>query len=366
MAWLHGRKALSALQSARLGDLLWAGDEDGALPQVPQVRSVDYPKLPHPSEIDPEPRVKEYLRSTAARRLQNDVLDELRRSARVIEWTPSEVGELVRIVTSWWEKNQQLLQLEVDKPLGSPADDTRDTARVIVDALAALVPLVSAGGEGDVVAMELRDFVGELKHHRIPVLRLEIANPRLLNQRRQEVIDRIGAELLGSEPSRVQDALAGAWLLADQLGKEAYGEFDLVATRLVQGIQWRHEVVLAHRLRCVAGLVERHAWFLTEETKSAVLEGLAGIAEETASGVTANDVDGVIGVRSEAATLAYRVRSISERRLRGARRSFFTGGTCVAQWTSSRKSGTPGWWKKSKRIAACVVQELQAVSGSTL
>ena len=59
LAWLHGREALSALQSARLGDLLWAGVEDGALPQVPQVRSVDYPKLPHPSEIDPDPRVKE-------------------------------------------------------------------------------------------------------------------------------------------------------------------------------------------------------------------------------------------------------------------------------------------------------------------
>lgn len=33
----------------------------------------------------------------------------------MIEWTPSEVGELVRIVTRWWEKNQQLLQLEVHR-----------------------------------------------------------------------------------------------------------------------------------------------------------------------------------------------------------------------------------------------------------
>ena len=87
--------------------------------------------------------------------------------------------------------------------------------------------------------------------------------------------------------------------------EKAHSEFERVVRRLVQGIQWRHGVVLAERLRCVAGLVGRHPWFLSEETKSALLEGLAEIAAETTTGVKANDVDGVIGVRSAAAALAY-------------------------------------------------------------
>ena len=70
LVWLYEQGKLNEQQSERLGGALWDGVEAPRVPVVPGYYSFACITLPHPSEVDPEPRVKEQLRSTIDERLE--------------------------------------------------------------------------------------------------------------------------------------------------------------------------------------------------------------------------------------------------------------------------------------------------------
>ena len=68
---------------------------------------------PHPAEIDPEPRVKDHLRSKIGAQMGtsglDDVLEELRLSTSSLNWSMDEAFELVGQFRAWWDENKHRL-----------------------------------------------------------------------------------------------------------------------------------------------------------------------------------------------------------------------------------------------------------------
>ena len=91
LAWLNEKGKLDGRQSERLGSLLWKRVDATGVPVVPGFYSFACMTLPHPAEVDPEPRIKEHLRSLVAEQATGSnldhVLDELgkfRRNRQVV------------------------------------------------------------------------------------------------------------------------------------------------------------------------------------------------------------------------------------------------------------------------------------------
>ena len=311
LAWLHGKGKLDARQTERLGSLLWMRVDATRVPVVPGLYSFEFMTLPHPAEVDPEPRVKEHLRSIVAAQaaggiqvggILDRVLDELHNSAGIVKWSESEALELLAGLSGWWNHNKHLLHRRIQGPFWSIP---KRTAARIVYALSAVFSHVPASPGGRDRLDALHGLVSDLRTHGIAATRLEAASYTMVADGRADVLHRVATGMQDREHEHVADALAAAEVLAWALPEEERDDFNVVATKLVQGVEWRHRPALADRLRVAANLVERQPWFLSEETRIGLLAGLEQLAEETSSGVKGNDEDGVIAIRSSAASLAF-------------------------------------------------------------
>ena len=308
LVWLHERGKLNKQQSERFGRALWDDVEPPSVPIVDGYHSFVCNTLPYPEDVDPEPRVKERLRSMIRERIGDsrldDVLDELGDSAGMVKWSKAEALELTVEFSEWWNKHKYQLHYRTPMPFGSPAEVTRRTIAKMIGALAAVWFRVPA--DTDVEEIDsLRGFLRDLAAQDIPASVLEAAALSMLGEARQQVLDRVAATMLDSDHDVVVDGLSAASCLARKLAQEKKPEeFAHVAAMLVQGVQWRHRPALADRLRVVADLVEKQTWFLSMEASAGVLAGLGAMVAETSSGVRGNDRDGVITIRASAASLA--------------------------------------------------------------
>ena len=277
LTWLHGKGKLDGRQSERLGSLLWKRVDAGGVPVVPGLYSFECMKPPHPVEVDPEPRVKEHLRSIVAEQvaggiqvggIQDRVLDELRNSAGIVKWSESEALELLAGLSGWWNRNKHVLHRQIPGPFGFLAAIPKHTAARIVNALSAVFSHVPASPGGHDRLDALHGFVSDLRTHGIAVTRLEAASYNKVADGRADVLHRVATGMLDRERDHVADALAAAEVLARVLPEEERDDFNVVATKLVQGVEWRYRPALAARLRVAANLVERQPWFLSEERRS--------------------------------------------------------------------------------------------------
>lgn len=309
LVWLHDKGELNGPQSQRLASILWDGSEASDVPIVAGFYSFACMRLPHPPGIDPEPRVKEHLRSEIGARMGRsdlvDILDELRQSAGVVGWSVPEAFELLGEFRAWWDEHKPRLHWELPMPFGSPAEVTKQTIRRMVSALAAVLvegTFLEDRGSKDA----LRDFISDLTAHEIPVLRLELAGLTIGGDGRKQLIERIAAGMSDNVDDNVVDALLAARFLATLATDEEWRrDFGQVGTKLVQGVEWRHRPALVDRLRVAAGLVRDHRWFISPLTETSLLRGLACIEGEGSDRVSGNDGDGVILTRASAASLAF-------------------------------------------------------------
>ena len=310
LVWLHEQGKLNAQQSECLGVALWDGVEAPGVPTVPGYYSFACITLPHPSQIDPELRVTEHLRSLIDERLGDNrldgVLDELWNSRSNVKWSTTDALELVVKFAEWWAANKHFLLHRTSMLFGSPADSTNRTVVRVIRALSAVFFHLPVDQDAGMEVDALEEFLTDLERHNIPVKALEAATLAILPEKRKRVLDRIAAAMSSSKQDVVADAVDAAEALSRTLAEQdGRQDFAIVGTTLVEGIRWRHRPALVQRLRIVADLVEKQSWFLSTEVLVGLLSGLAEIAEETSTGVRGNDQDGVIPIRAAAASLAF-------------------------------------------------------------
>ena len=308
LVWLHKQGQLNKQQSERLGEVLWYGVDTPFVPVVAGTYTIDFMTLPHPVEINPEPRVKERLRTMIDNHMKSnrfdDVLDELHLSVEVVEWSRAEALELVATFSGWWNRNKKWLHNQWLIPFRSP-EDIKYTAWKAVVALSSVFSKLSADHDAG-NAKALFEFLEDLMADDIPTKVLEAATLSMLAEGRDQTSKRVAAAMLDNDHGVVVDALSAARVLAGAFEKdEMRGKFAPVGAMLVQGVQWRHRPALTDRLRVVADLIKNHPWFLSEVALTDLLAGLDKIAKETSCGIRGNDQDGVILVRAAAAELAF-------------------------------------------------------------
>ena len=310
LVWLYEQGKLNEQQSDRLGEALWYGVEAPGVPVVPGYYSFACITLPHPSQIDPEPRVKEHLRLLVDERLGDGrldgILDELRNSGSNVKWSKTDALELAAKLAGWWASNKHLLLSRTPMPFGSLADGTNRTVVRAIHALSAVFAHLPVDQDVASEVDTLGEFLTDLERHNIPAKALEAATLRFLPENRERVFDRVSAAMPSSIHDVVADAVVAAGVLAHTLAEQnVRDDFAAIGAILVEGVQWRHRPALVQRLQVVADLVEKQPWFLSTEALSGLLAGLAEIAEETSTGVRGNDKDGVIPIRAAAASLAF-------------------------------------------------------------
>ena len=306
---LHDWSKLNKRQSARLGELLWDGVEAPGVPLVTGFDSSVCMKVPHPKGIDPKPRVKERLRTMINERVGDsrldDVLDDLRRSASMVEWSRADASEMVATLSGWWNGNKRWLRHETPMPFGSHAEHTKRTTIKAVQALAAVFSQLPE--EDDAEGFEsLHEFLRDLRTHDIPTKTLEVGALNMLAEGREQILEQLVGAMFDKDHDFVVDAHSAARILARASAKvEWRDKFAPVTIALVQGIKWRYRVALSNRLRVVSDLVWNQTWLFSSEDIAGLLVGLKQIARETKEGVRGNDVDGIIFVRASAASLAF-------------------------------------------------------------
>ena len=310
LVWLHEQGKLNEQQSERLGEALWDGVEAPGVPAVPGYYSFACITLPHPSEIDPVPRVKGHLRSIIEERMGDsrldDVLDELWNSGSNVTWSKTDAFELVAQFSGWWTRNKHLLLYRTPMPFGSPADNTKRTVARMIRALSAVFFHLPVDQDADMELDTLGEFIADLVRRNIPAKALEAATLSILPESRKRVLSQVAAAMSSSDHDVVTDAVVAAGVLARALTEQnARDDFAAIGAILVVGVQWRHRPALVQRLQVLADLVEKQPWFLSTEGLSGLLAGLSELAEETATGVRGNDQDGVIPIRAAAAALAF-------------------------------------------------------------
>ncbi len=309
LVWLYERGKLNERQSERLGSVLWDGVEAPGVPDVAGYYSFACITLPHPKEIDPEPRAKEHLRSMIGEQMGDsrldDILDELHSSAGTVKWSKAEAVELVAEFSKWWDKHKNQMYYRMPMLLRSPAEIMKRTIGKAVRALSEVFSRLS--GDNDYEEIDsLNKFLADLSKHDIPTRVLEAATLSMVAEARKQVLGQVAAAMFDNDHDVVVDALLAARILARKFAEEeTSGMFAPVATMLVQGIQWRHRPALAYRLRVVADLVKSQSWVFSNKALNCLLAGLEQIAEETSSGVRGNDQDDVIAIRASAASLAF-------------------------------------------------------------
>ena len=308
LVWLHEHGKLNGPQSQRLGSLLWDGLDSSGVPKIACRYSFRCMGLPHPAEIDPEPRVKEHLRSALLTGLAsghpNQILEEMCLAASVVNWSVADAIELTGMFSKWWDENEPRLHSHLPTPFGSPSERTKQTIWSMVSALSEILGRLPADEDGELLYEKVRGFISDLADQGLPVTRLEVALSASAG--REQLIDRVAAGLADRGRDRTLDALLAARLLAMALvEQDAQGAFGQVGTMLAQGVEWRHRPALVDRLGVVAELVRDHPWFVTAGIELSLLRGLAEIAEETSGGVKGNDEDGVILIRASASALAF-------------------------------------------------------------
>ena len=311
LIWLHRQGELNEQQSERLAVALWDGVKASELPEITGFRSIVYMNLPHPEGINPEPRVKKHLLSIIEKQKDNttglaDALDQLRHSAAVVQWSKADTLELTKKFSEWWKARRHLLHRHEPTPFGSPAKNTKHIIGKAVRALSELFLYLHVDEVSEKDIEPLRQFLADLTEHDIPTRVLEAAILKVVPDVREQVFEQLTAAMLDNDGAVVVDALWAAMVLAHVAAQEeSHYQFAPVAAMLVQGVQWRHRPMLAHRLSLVACLVEKHPWFLSKEVLFSLLSGLEQLAVATSIGIKGNDVDGMIAVRSSAASLAF-------------------------------------------------------------
>ena len=310
LVWLHGRGKLDEGQSERLGGALWERVDPPGVPVVTGFYSFACLRLPPPVEIDAESLVKLHLRTMIGERMADsgfdDVLDELRNSVGLVEWSKAEAIELVEEFSEWWRKHRHWLHHDTPMPFGSPAENTRRTIAKVVQALSAVFSHLPADTHDPLEVASLREFLADLAAHDVPATVLEAATLNMTADARNQAIDRVAVAMLDNRRDVVVDALSAASVLARAFSKEDMRRmFAPVATMLLQGVRWRHRPARADRLRAVGDLVERQPWIFSAEAVAGLLDGLEQIAKDTSAGIRGNDGDGVIAIRAAAASLAF-------------------------------------------------------------
>ncbi len=310
LVWLHEKDQLDEEQSKRLGNLVWDGVEAPEVPVVPGYPDFMCLRLPHPADIDPEPLVKQRLRSKIphwGRTVPDNSMNELRNSAFWVKWTRPEAKELLAEASNWWRSNKHgTHDSQPDPFVGSVAEHTHKVISGGVDALSAVFARVPAAVDNDNLADALRTFLADLEGDGIPALRLEAAALKVVPEMLERVIGRVKAALSDTERGVIVDALSATELLAAHtLPEDRRETFSAVETTLADGIWWRHRPALAARLRYTGSLVRRLPWFLPRERECGLLAGLGHISEETDQNrVRGNDGDELIPTRASAAALA--------------------------------------------------------------
>ena len=167
--WLHERGGLNEQQSKRLGEALWDSIEAPGVPTIDGYHSFVCMMLPNPEGIDPEPLIKEHLRSMMGEHLGDrrldDSLDELRSSAGVVKWSMREALDSLAVVSEWWDGHKHQLRHRTPMPFGSPAEVTTRTIGKAVRALSSVfshVPVDEGDADGHGV---LEEFLGDLAAH---------------------------------------------------------------------------------------------------------------------------------------------------------------------------------------------------------
>ncbi|MYF52076.1 MAG: SIR2 family protein [Gammaproteobacteria bacterium] len=317
LAWLHLRDKLNGPQSKRFGALLWDRVSDSEMPTVTGFHSFAFITLPHPTEIDPKPRVKKHLQmmfdEAKADNHFDDVFEELRKSADEIKWSNEEALEWVGKLLGWWNKKKDRLQYQESMPFGSPADHTRRSARKAIGALSAVLSHLPEKLSQEEDIEPLREFLANLKEHGVPARWLQAAVWYIEGETQESMTARVAVAMLHNDHDEVVDALSAAQVLAREFAaSEAQSNFAPVANMLVQGVQWRHRPALSDRLRVVEELVINQSWFLSADALANLLVGIDEIATETSIGIRGNDEDGVILIRAAAASLAFALSSYLE------------------------------------------------------
>ena len=301
---------LNQRQSDRLGKLLWDGIEPPGLPVVTGYYRLVCIKLPHPKNVAPGPRVKEHLRSLLSKGMGDstvdEVLDEFRKSAGLIQWSNGEAAEFAAKISEWWNNHKDQLSDRTLTPLRSLAEMRERTIQKAVCALSNVFFHLPPDND-DRGVEPLRALLAELAEYKIPTKRLDAAILSKVAEVRKELLEQVAEALLADDHGIVLDGLMAAKVLARKLTEEElYSEFSLVVTMLVQGVQWRHRPALADRLWIIANLVENEdkRQFILPALAN-LLAGLKQIEKETSKGIKGNDEDGVITIRAAAGSLAF-------------------------------------------------------------
>lgn len=343
---MHDMGMLTESQVTSFGEALWSQTGDDGLPSCTDYKRYAFLRFPHPVDIDPRTVFMEYVRG-AQFPVQQDgtttsvstggdrvVLCTEIDASRGLPWTSDDVTSMAYRLIAWWDADRSHLRSAVAlEKLGevggflSVSRTLRRQVRQLVGTLAVVVTRWPEFVDNNLIRDALRRIVREMSEDGIPTLPLRLACGRFFPDWSEFALRELEHQDASVSYECIVDAFNAIIVVSERWHSDSDLEEELdTAKRLMsvvaEGIRWLSAKALAHAIRTMRELVERHPWALGGESERMVLARLDGLVGDTEIGnrpaghqdqskpmqdavLTGNEVASRLLIRREGAALAH-------------------------------------------------------------
>ena len=190
LVWLFDRSKLNKEQTNRLAEALWDGLSSSSLPMLPGYTRIKCALLPSPSSIEPDDRLKQYLRQLIVNELPNDSdLGELNLSAHVVKWSVSDILQFVIVISKWWKDNKYLMHPRTIAGLAIVTAERRRTLENVINALSTLFERldITEGEDFNLTIDVVQKLICSIKAHEIPISVLEATTLKFFPEKLESI-----------------------------------------------------------------------------------------------------------------------------------------------------------------------------------
>lgn len=219
---LHRLKLLDKDQDKQLATVLWQKTDDSGLPDITDFYKSIFLALPHPDDIDPVQRFKEYVRVTPFPKhnpadgvsLMGDntvIINEILWAKIGDEsiWNSDEAVEILKRLIEWWDADKERLKERENEPKdfsSAPAQFRLRFSRMVEVLAQVIAPKLNGNASPEINAL-LSRLLKEMREYGLPCLRAEVAFLGIFPEEKADVYSRINESLISNEGDQILDGL---------------------------------------------------------------------------------------------------------------------------------------------------------------
>ncbi|HDR15396.1 MAG TPA: hypothetical protein ENN79_07955 [Desulfobacteraceae bacterium] len=297
---LHKLQLLDDSQSKKLAGAIWRVTDHYGLPDGTDFYKFVFLRLPHPDNIDPVQRFKNYVKSTPFPTQKNkqdrgvgitagyipivpEIIGANRNGGSI--WTAEDAVEILQRLLEWWDADKDRLSEKEPATAGFPSisEEFRSRFSRLVELLAEVVGPKLSADSLDNIKTSLSRLLKEIREYELPVLEAEAACLHLYPEQKADVYQRINEALISNQDNIEKDGLkAIAKIILGGIDAETSSLQPDPVFMLSQYLTWRPAYSITPALWIVVRILKNSPTSFSHSLEAATQRRLSRLLTETA------------------------------------------------------------------------------------